>query len=246
MKMSLLSLVCITGIGCVSADAPSSLTFLPDNREERAQTVEEIQEICLSAELVTKDLMVSFPAVEPGCGWGQNNNLNAQQGVVTGRSEQLGQLDMPAAGVICDLAFQFESLDPSFSQTIIYDDNFLLTFNDVVLAASYGPMVDLFEEVDGMRRYDWTRLRGYRFGFGQVKSYCAGEEEGLGECTIPPPETQGKMSLNFGGPLIDKLSLLAIQEGRYDFSFITTGDNDPATDCSHAAFALQMKVTFAP
>ena len=128
---------------------------------------------------------------------------------------------------------------------MVYDDNFLLTFNDVVLAASYGPMVSEFREDDGLFLYEWERLVGYPFGFQAVPVYCLGANEGLSECIIPPPESPGLISLDFGGELIDALSLIAVQEERYEFMFVTTGDNDPATDCSHAAFRFTVDVTVA-
>ena len=230
--------------GCVSGDPPT-LTYLPDNAGDQAATVEEIAEICDTSELQTVTLEVAFPEAPADCNWGEDGNLVMQQGVVTGRQEQVGSLDLPEGEVICGLQLGFKSLDPSFQQVMVYDDNFFLTFNDVVLAASYGPMVEVFEEDDGFYTYDWNRLKGYEFGFGQVPTYCIGANEGLSDCTIPPPEQPGLISLDFGGELIERLSLIAVQQGRYDFTFVATGDNDPGTDCSHAAFQFTVDVTVA-
>ena len=242
LRVSAIAVLCLAA--CVSGDPPS-LTYLSDNNGGQAQTVDEIAEICETSELQTVTLEVAFPDAPPNCNWGQDGNLLMQQGVVTGRQEQVASLDLPEGEVICGLKLGFKSLDPSFQQVMVYDDNFFLTFNDVVLAASYGPMVEVFEEDNGLYTYDWNRLKGYDFGFGQVPTYCIGADEGLSTCQIPPPEQPGLISLDFGGELIERLSLIAVQQGRYDFMFVATGDNDPATDCSHAAFQFTVDVTLA-
>ncbi len=236
--------------GCVEG-GQASLTYkdsggLPD---AGISSVEELEEVCVNGIPETVILDVRFPAEAPGCDWGQNGNLPMAQGQVTGRSEQRVQLELPQNGVICDLGFAFESIDPSFEQqqTFVYDDNFFLTFNDVVLAASYGPMVvDRFENQRGLYRYDWDLLKGYEFGFNAVPTYCIGSDEGLSECTIPPPETNGSMSLAFGGQLVRQLSYIAVEENRFEFMLATIGDNDPETDCSHEEFGFQIEVTYVP
>ena len=237
---------CVEGGG-----ANASLTYKDSGgiTDPSVASVEELEELCEQGIPETVLLDVVFPAEEAGCDWGQNGNLQMAQGRVTGRSEQVVQVELPQTGVICDLGFAFDTIDPSFSQQqqFVYDDNFFLTFNDVVLAASYGPMVtELFENDRGLYRYDWDRLKGYEFGFGGAPTYCIGADEGLSECNIPPPETNGLMSLAFGGELVRRLSYVAVEENRFEFMLATVGDNDPQSDCSHEAFGFQIEVTYVP
>ena len=70
-----------------------------------------------------------------------------------------------------------------------------------------------------------------------IPTWCLGEDGGDSECTIPPPETEGTMSVSFGGDLVDKLALRAVDTESFAFGFITTGDNDD-TDCSHEEFTF--------
>ena len=209
---------------------------------------DDVKELCAVNTKKTVVLDVLFPAEEAGCQWGENGNLTMMQGRVTARSEQHVDLELPQGGIICDLDFEFESVDASLEQrSFVYDDNFFLTFNDVVLAASYAPMVvDRFQNEAGLYRYNWDRLKGYQFGFGTVPTYCIGADEGLSECTIPPPETNGPMALTFGGELVRQLSYVAVQEKRFEFMLATIGDNDPQTDCSHETFGFQIEVTYLP
>ena len=238
--------------GCVQGgENNASLTYKDAGglSDPNVASVEELEELCKEGVPETVVLDVVFPAESPGCDWGQNGNLDMAQGRVTGRSEQYVELELPQNGVICDLGFAFDSIDPSFEQQkpFVYDDNFFLTFNDVVLAASYGPMVvDRFENDAGLYRYNWDRLKGYEFSFNSVPAYCIGASEGLSDCTIPPPETNGLMSLSFGGELIRQLSYVAVEEKRFEFMLATIGDNDPQTDCSHETFGFQIEVTYVP
>lgn len=160
-----------------------------------------------------------------------------QDAIFTARIEQWGALEIPEGGVICDLGFDFDAVDPSLQQDIEYDDNFLLTFNDVVLATSYGPIIEEFELEDGLPIYEWSRMQGEDLSFTDIPTWCLGEEEGDSTCTIPPPETTGTIALSFAGELVDRLSLRAVEERSYQFGFITTGDNDD-TDCIHEEFSF--------
>jgi len=195
-------------------------------------SVEALRAACDEHEVETLELDVFFPAVH-GCEWGVGDNWDATSGVVAARSEQVAELEIPAGGVVCGLDFEFAGVDPGFEQVMEYDDHFLLNFNEVVLAASYGAMVDRFEASDGLASYDWTDLQGFPIELHEdVPDYCVGEDDGLSECTIPPSETPGAIALSFQGDLVDRLSFRALEAGEYTFGFVATGD-DNDTDCSH-------------
>ena len=206
---------------------------------------EDVRELCEEGEPETLTLTVEFPALRGGCPWGEDGNLDPDQGVVTARIEQVSSLELPEDAVVCDVVFDFEGLNGGSGTPMFYDDNFLFTFNDVVLAASYGPMVDEFTEEQGLyRRYEWSALRGYGFEFDdRVPSYCLGEDEDLASCSVPPPETDGALVLSFEPEIVQELAFRAVEEDRYDFTFITIGDNDD-TDCAHERFLFEVAVPF--
>ena len=204
------------------------------------EDVDDLRAACEEGEPDSLELEVFFPRVVDGCSFGEKDNLPAAQGVVTARRESNRSLEIPEGGVVCGLDFDFSGLDPSFEQTIEYDDHFMLNFNGVVLAANYGPMVDVFEDDDGLKLYDWSALAGYDFAFDNtIPGYCLGEEEGLSDCTIPPPETPGPIALSFQGGLVDRLALRALEQDAYRFTLVTTGDNDE-TDCFHEDFTFRV------
>jgi hypothetical protein len=208
-------------------------------------SADDVSNICAEHTPETTTLAVRFEATTEGCRWNENGNLAPEDAVVTARDEQTETLDLGDSVVVCDMTFDFAGPDPEVAQVMRYDDNFFLTYDDVVLAASYAPMVERFSEEDGLPVYDWDALSGMEFGFDtSTPTFCLGADEGLSECVIPPPESEDEMTLSFGDELLSQLSYRAIAADRYDFSFITIGDNDPASDCTHEAFEFEVTVPY--
>jgi len=205
---------------------------------------EDIAELCEQGEPQLLARTLSFPATERGCAWGEGGNLGPEQGLVTAREEQLAALALPTGAVICDMAFDFAGVNGGEGTPMEYDDNFFFTFNDVVLAASYKPLVDVLPVEDELYRvYGWSTLAGAPFEFEDTTAYCLGEDEGLASCEVPPPETAGLLQLAFDPEVANQLAYRAIAEGRAEFAFITLGDNDD-TDCFHEEFAFEVEVPF--
>jgi hypothetical protein len=207
-------------------------------------SADDIETICSENEPTVVTLLVEFPATEPDCPFGVGDNLDLEQSVITARVEQNVELALPEGVVVCDLAFDFQAISGGEGTPMVYDDNFWFTFDDVVLAGSYGPMVDQFRKEGSLPLYEWSRIVGTPIEFDGIDTYCLGETEGRADCEIPPPETNGIMSLSFDDDLVNELSFRAVQAERFDFSFITMGDNDPELDCAHEEFAFVVEVPY--
>jgi hypothetical protein len=204
----------------------------------------DIARVCSEQTPTDVTLTVDFPEYADGCTWGEDGNLEMEDAHVTARVEEVQSLDLPADAVICDVQYDF-AIDPEHASVMRYDDNFFFTFDDVVLAASYGPMVDDFTTDDDLPIYAWDAVAGTEFSFDAgIPTYCLGEADGLATCTIPPPETPGEMALDFDSSITAKLSYRAIDQDRVDFTFITIGDNDAATDCSHNDFQFDTTLSY--
>ena len=244
MDRNALCLVVFICSGCASGALDDGDKGSADNRFNIDST-EDIETICTDNEPVSVTLLVEFPATSPGCPFGEDDNLDAEQGVITARVEQFSELALPDEVVVCDLSFDFVGISGGEGTPMVYDDNFWFTFDDVVLAGSYGPMVEQFDTEGSLPLYSWDQIVGTEFEFDDsVPTFCLGESDGRSECEIPPPETDGIMSLQFGDDLVNELSLRAVQSERFDFSFITMGDNDPDQDCAHEYFAFSVEVPY--
>jgi hypothetical protein len=205
------------------------------------ETVDDIAEACDNTEPVEQLLSVSFEAANSGCAWGQDGNLQPGDGRWSARGEQTASLDLPEDAIICGLEFDFQGLEGGEAQDMAYDDNFFFLFNGVVLATSYGPAIERFELDGDLPLWAWDVMVGTELEFSGIPSWCLGEEAGDSDCTIPAPETEGTLSLDFGGDLVDQLAFNALEQATYDFTMVGTGDNDD-TDCSYSAFEFELQV----
>ena len=204
----------------------------------------DVADLCEESEPETVRLSVRFPAPSPGCDFGEDGNLPAENGFTTARLEQADALALPEDAVICDVVFDFGGINGGEGTPMVYDDNFIFAFNGVVLAASDASMVSLLPSDDGLyHTYDWEALVGSPLGFNDLTTYCLGEDAGLASCDIPPPETNGIMSLDFEPEVVNELGFRAVEAGAYEFTFVTVGDNDP-TDCYHEDFEFEVEIPY--
>jgi hypothetical protein len=211
------------------------------------EDAEDVVQACedMADQVVTEQFRIEFDGTTGGCPWGEDGNLWPTQGVLTARVEQQRSLELEDA-LICDMEFTFAG-EAGLEQDIEYDDNFLFVFNDVVLASSYRPWVEQLEADGIYRLYDWDQIVGQENLFDEsIPTYCVGDDSDLASCDIPPPETNGPISLSFDLSITSELSYRASEEDRRDFTFIATGDNDESIDCSHGAFYFDVDVPYLP
>lgn len=205
---------------------------------------DDVTELCAESTPKSVVLEVGFDAYAGECPWGEGDNLEAQDATFTARVEETESLAMPADSVICDVGYDFQ-IDPEQSQIMQYDDHFVFTFVDVVLASSGRQIVDFLPVADdGLVPWDWSAVAGQPLDFNDTEHWCMGEDEGLASCEIPEAETPGALELDFDPSIVAKLSYRAVELNRADFTFITLGDNDPGKDCSHNAFEFTVNVDY--
>lgn len=206
----------------------------------------DIIDACEEYETSTAEVDIVFKATTSSCPWTTADNIAATDGYFSARVEQDEEIDLPEDSVICDLDFDFSGLVPDEVQVMVYDDHFFFTFNDIVLAASFGPAVEQFTEEEGqLRYYDWADIVGTEYHIDEgYQSYCLGQASGESDCEIPDTEVEGPISLSFSEEIVSRLSLSAIEDERYEFAFITTGDDDVETDCQHEEFGFTVDVPY--
>ena len=238
---SLATVVLVLAFGLFGCDEGGTFDFGP------IEDAEDVQNACdeNADSILTETFTVEFETTTGGCPWGQADNLDEQQGVLTARVEQIESLDLDEI-IICDMEFNFAG-EAGLEQDIEYDDNFLFIFNGVVLASSYKPWIEQLPQEDVFYHYDWSEIVGQPNEFdNSIPTYCVGEDTDLADCVIPPPETPGPISLSFDLSITSELSYSAIDESRAEFGFIATGDNDPQSDCSHDAFYFEVDLPYLP
>lgn len=205
----------------------------------------DVEDACDEYEDLMEDdeITVVFEATTGECPWGVDGNLDMQDTYLTARVEQVEDLDLDEEIVLCDMELDLSGLVPGEVQLMVYDDYFFFTMNDVVLASSHAPAVAALSTDDDLPIYAWDEIVGAPFPHGDAP-FCLGEEDGEADCEIPSTETEGPISLSYSKDLVAALSARALDEERFEFGFVTTGDNDPATDCQHAEFGFTVEVEY--
>jgi hypothetical protein len=204
------------------------------------ESADDVEEACEKYEeyVVEEEIDVVFLETTEACPWGEGDNLDMAQTVVTARVEQTESLSIDDA-VVCDMELDLDGLVPGEIQVMVYDDYFFFTFDDVVLASSIAPAVEALDTEEGQPIYDWSKVAGTPFPTGDAP-FCLGD----GDCEIPSTETEGPISLSFDRDVVNQLSARAVAQERLEFGFVTTGDNDPEIDCKHAVFGFTVTVRY--
>ena len=173
-----------------------------------------------------------FPKPSMTCEWDKDGNLSPKDQFFQGRIEQMQKLDLPVQSIICDVKFNFTK------QQFRYDDHFLLTFNDAIIASSYN-FGGKFDEKYGLLRYDWSRMAGMHWDNTQEGDFCAPG----GNCSWPATDTPGFISLEYEAYVFQKLMAEDINRNQHVLRFVSIGDNDDK-DCEHSDVNFSIDVDY--
>ncbi len=182
---------------------------------------------CSQPNLKTQTFSVNFPARQ-GCLW--DRGMAGQMNM--GHFEQKSQLAVSPNFIVCSMKIG------GAKAGLLYDDKLLLNFNGVALMGSPG-MIDFLEkDAQGLPVYNWERLFQKK---ALVGSKCI---PGASKCELPETEQTGTFALELDTATNLKLMALAINQKKFEFTLLTTGDNDPSKDCRHTGIPLDVTVTY--
>jgi len=271
--------------GDFQADKLSVVTFIINEKPENyippngggdptdPPTVDEVEKNCQNAlaggYIQTYQTTVNFPAAIE-CEFNEAGttlaHLNAAgngpriNSFVMARVEQAHSVQLPSAGKVCDIDFNFPV------QTMQYDDEIFLLLNGFVLMSSTNYAtnsgssyyIDHGLEVNdlGLQIYNWmggnNRLYGLHYNHAVTPKYCLGLNSSTPEynnkCQIPPTETNGQIKLDIPQSDIIRLGYSTnnlTNISSLNFGFVSTGDNDNG-DCEHSAFSFDVTVKYIP
>ncbi len=176
--------------------------------------------------------IINLPALTPSCPFGVEDNLEATGAVVSARVEQTAVLDIPQGGKLCGFSLSASNED------FYFDDELMLLLNDIPLIGSVN-FASHFESVDGLPRYDWSRIRG-------LSTTDLGEAtciEGATDCLIPGTQSNGRLSIAFDNLTNNRLSTTGT-DGQHIFKIVVVGDNDHDLDCAHSGLDLEVNFSY--
>lgn len=241
---TLLLLATLIGSGCIENGIKPNPPLLPAPGEEPfypRESTHSVSPDCTNALLVSETFDIHFEERSPSCEWDTDDNLPAEDGYLTARTRESHVIPVDLSRQICGITFDF---DPDQNgQTLSYDDELFLLFNDVVLLSSDAKQVNRLKEKDGLRLFDWEDLAGAPIDFSpSVPHYCLGEQEGLSTCEVPDAHITGNVQLELESQLMKTLGDHAVDIGEATFDLVTIGDNDPENDCFHTPFSLSITI----
>lgn len=166
------------------------------------------------------------------CEWGKDGNLEIRNGFFQGRIEQEQPLMLESGAIICDIKFSFQK------QQFLYDDHFIVSFNDAIIASSYNFQDRLTRSYD-LLRYDWSKIAGMKWNVSMEGTLCAAG----GQCSWPKTDLDGTISMDYPSILFQRLMAEDIDRNSHSIKFISIGDNDDK-DCEHSDVNFSLKVDY--
>lgn len=191
-----------------------------------------VQDACANLPHKKLNTAYQFPKPSQTCSWSTNGNLARRDSYFQARIEQEKSLSLESGAVICDVKFKFNQ------QQFLYDDHFLMTFNNAVIASSYNFENQLSLNY-GLLRYDWNQIAGMYWARPPEGVYCAANAA----CSWPVTDTPGYISMNFPAELFQRLMAEDLNRNTHSMKFISIGDNDEY-DCEHSDVNFTLEVDY--
>lgn len=242
---------------------------LADKYELDKERIENTKLSCDKAKeenrMLTRVVTVNFPAAiecnfnEEGSDPSElNEDMNGPRinELIMARARQDFEIEVSSEDTLCDMEFNFPN------QQMQYDDEIMLLLNDYVIISSQNYSESekhpngLYVNEWGLQEYVWyapqNALYNLHYSWGYTDQYCLGvdnEDPTFDEkCRIPKTETVGEMKLDIPNEEIIKIGVLSLDPDPeanqyFNFSFITTGDNDNG-DCEHAAYSFEVELKY--
>jgi hypothetical protein len=200
--------------------------------------IEVVDNFCETMAPTTQVVNIEFPKPNMTCEWGVDGNLTELNGFLRARIEQPRNLGLPEGAVICDATFDF------VQQDFLYDDHFMLLFNDIVIASSYNFSAELQESTYGLLKYDWSAIAGIFWDTSKEEIFCPDIDGALGmsTCAFPGHDQQGTINLTYDADFIRAIMSNGIPSD-HSFTMVSIGDND-RMDCEHSDVEFDVAVKY--
>ena len=207
---------------------------------------ESEQNIIVDCNKNTQTLFKEFVIENPintntsSCPFGQADNLGRRNEYFQARIEQSKKFELPKDAVLCNVQFAFPE------QAFNYDDHFVFSLNNNVLASSYK-FTSLVSQ-NNLLKYDWANIRGKKWDSSVEGIYCAnGDGIKSSLCSFPKTEQQGSIKLEFAPQVFQKIFInhanSSLESNMHEFKWVTIGDNDDF-DCEHTSIRFSVLVTY--
>ncbi len=197
------------------------------NDSNLSHCVEGVWTECLTPS--TETISIDIPNIGPGCDWSQGGNIDPESAVFAARAEQEISFTIAPRASLCSLSITGETPD------FYFDDHLMLLLNQVPLIGSVN-FASQFDIVDGLPRYEWSKIVGKLPGEVGSEPTCL---DGATECLIPGTQSNGVINIAFNEMTNRLLANTSATNANF-FTLVVTGDNDPDLDCLHSGLTMQV------
>jgi len=194
---------------------------------------------CLTSPMQVQQDTLVFPEIAAGttCSFGSGDNLSKRDSFFRAYLRQTQTVSLPDGAILCSINLVH---NPAAMR---YDDEMFFSVNDKLLLATKD-YSDIFPKTDFFQSFSWDKLVNQTYDSAASRDvFCAGADEGISSCGVPPTETQGNIEMNFSEEMNVKLSTALRADQDLTFEWITTGDNDN-TDCRHTQIDLGLELRY--
>ena len=191
-----------------------------------------VQNSCSGSARQITSKTLFFPKPPITCEWEINGNLAPRDQYFQGRIEEELKLSLPEGSILCDIKFNF------VEQKFLYDDHFIITFNDAIIASSYN-FDNVLSKKNELLRYDWTKIAGMFWDHKKEGVICAPNSS----CAWPKTVTLGVITLAYPSFVFQKIMAEDINRIEHSLKFISIGDNDNQ-DCEHSDINFNLDIEY--
>ena len=177
---------------------------------------------------------VDMPALTERCPFGIDDNGDMRDDFFVARAEQTVPLSLPEGIDLCALEISVTT------EEFYFDDHLLFLFNDFVLVSDLA-FQEFLPERDGLAIYEWESISGLEHTSVADGPRCIA---GAVECNVPGTQSTGSVALSFEEETNRRLLADAATSGRYEFTAVVTGDDNPEIDCQHSGLPLEVRYRY--
>lgn len=232
----------VSSLPAPTPQAPSPGATTPTPTPTYSELKMNCEKALREGKIKGKVLAASFPNPNKTCDWERDGNMGYENERIRARREQGQTLDVNMGAKVCSL-----SMRSTLQNKFYYDDNLILTLNGFVLASTSN-FTQHLENKEGYYIYDWNRLRTkYAQNLSHETElqdqYCAGDAADLSSCRFPVTETYGSVHLEFKDEVFQKIFSMT-SANQINLGLVTTGDDNPETDCQHVDLEFSVDVLY--
>lgn len=217
-------------------------TDIPNDPPETPTEV--VKASCTNRPIQRITVPVTFERTRETCPFGDtaNGNLPRRNSYLQARIEQKVNFSLPEKTIICDMDFHFEP------QRFTYDDQFIATFDDVILGASVT-IPDFVPLEDEVYIYDWEAFKGKYWDHGTSTTFCHGadrfDESGqpMASCSWPVTEATAQIKVDMHSTLIQEIMAKNLGRAEHEFKFVSIGDDDNG-DCEQSGITFEVTIDY--